>query len=648
MQTARSPNGTSNMSFRFTAKFGSGQYYLAFYFAELNNSTSQRIMDMYVDDHLRNQALDLTPAYNTLELFHNHTVINGSYLLSLVPNKNSTRAPIINAAESYFLLSMSQSTFYQDVQALETIKKDFNLSTWTGDPCLPSVYKWHWLDCDNTSGQARVIALNLSSMGLRTEIPVAVASLSALTSVDLHNNSLFGSIPAVLSNLSNLTLLDLSNNNFSGDFPNELANIKQLSVTGNQYLCFKGSCDVIVPAPTPSKTSRGLLVGLLVPAIFVLVVTVMGCLLYKCKSRRKKSVFVTRSAHWPPVPPFTEISKAVDPGVGVCKGGSNDTLIFSFADIQSITNNFENKITTAGGFGTLFYGTLSDGQDVVVKLLQSNMKQTQKEFLDKVAPLSRVNHKNLLRPVGFCDESQHRMFVYEHVQKGSLYDYLHTNTDRRLLDWKARLSILQQVAQGLEHLHNVCTPNIIHGNLKSTNVLLSGDGLLAKISDFGIYGLSPTVDATSGYLDPEYFALHKLTEKSDVYSFGVLILEVVCGRHPFDTSLAKDAWNIVDWVYKLYYEGGHEVIADERLGGKYNTSTLSTLVQLALQATEGNTNKRPTMAELVVELKEVNKIEVGHHVAFVEQSTLDLSSSSDASAYPNGVCEDVNTQNRDD
>ncbi|MCO5564844.1 hypothetical protein L7F22_018512 [Adiantum nelumboides] len=120
MQTARSPsNADENMSFTFMAKFGPGQYYLSFYFAELDNSTSQQqIMDVYIDRDLRNPALnvsDIRGFYNTLELFDkNYTVVDENFTLLLMPNKNSTRAPYINAAESYFLQRMDQLTFDQD------------------------------------------------------------------------------------------------------------------------------------------------------------------------------------------------------------------------------------------------------------------------------------------------------------------------------------------------------------------------------------------------------------------------------------------------------------------------------------------------------------------------------------------------------
>ncbi|MCO5561973.1 hypothetical protein L7F22_015599 [Adiantum nelumboides] len=437
---------------------------------------------------------------------------------------------------------------------------------------------------------------------------------------DLHNNFLYGSIPSSLASLRNLTFLDLSFNNLSGGYPPELNNVTLFRIVGNPLICVNNSC-IAAPAPvlqsdrSDSREPRGLIVGSVVAAVFVFAAAGLVCMLYKCKSQKKKRLFVAHSAHWPPVPPFAVIPKSVDSGIAAHAGGSDDVPLFSFAYMQNITNNFENKIAAEGGSETLYYGTLSDGQEVVVKFLKTSIKQTPMEFLYKVTPLSFVHHKNLLSPIGFCAESQHWMFIYERVQKGSLYDYLHT-TDKHALDWKTRLSILLQVAQGLEHLHSSCSPGIIHGNLKSANVIFSGDCLLAKVSEFGIYELSSDVDATSGYLDPEYFAMKKLTEKSDIYSFGILTLEVVSGRMPYDKSFPRDAWNIIEWVGNIYNGGEQELIADPCLQGTYNKATLSEVVKLALQATDSNVDGRPNMTELVMELKEVNKTAVGHHVAF--------------------------------
>lgn len=331
---------------------------------------------------------------------------------------------------------------------------------------------------------------------------------------------------------------------------------------------------------------------------------------------------MTNSAHWPPVPPFTEMSRSADPIINSWNEDNDDMHNFSPSEMETITNKFEKKLG-GGSFGILYHGMLPDGQEVAVRKLQSKFQQAPPIFLNKVSFLIGVHHRNLLRLSGFCSEYKQQMLIYEFMPKGSLYDHLHGHES---LDWRTRLNILQQVAQGLAYLHFACSPSIIHGNVKSTNVLLS-DTMLAKLSDFGLYELSPdagfVVDATSGYFDPEYFKVKNLTGKSDVYSFGVLILEVVSGRVPFDTSLSKEQWSIVDWAQNTAQDGSCELIADSCLHGNYNANALAKVVQIALQTLATNQEERPTMMEVVIELKEANKIELGHHVAFAESATVD-------------------------
>ncbi|KAH7434077.1 hypothetical protein KP509_07G100100 [Ceratopteris richardii] len=231
--------------------------------------------------------------------------------------------------------------------------------------------------------------------------------------------------------------------------------------------------------------------------------------------------------------------------------------------------------------------------------------------------------------MGFCADSDHPMFIYEYLQIESLYGWLHTGK-KELLDWRTRLHILQQIAQGMEYLHS-CSPSIIHGQLTSTSVYLGdGDAYVVKVADFGIHELSQNADRSPGYLDPEYAVTRRLTEKSDVYSFGVLILEIVSGRIPLGSSTEKDSFNIVEWVRGLHDEGNDEHIPDTCLHGVCNVTMVSRIINLALQATEEDANERPTMSKILNELREVNKTETGHHVVFAEPDNPYNSTDSDA------------------
>eukprot|EP01018_Ginkgo_biloba_P020940 Gb_03334 [translate_table: standard] len=141
--------------------------------------------------------------------------------------------------------------------------------------------------------------------------------------------------------------------------------------------------------------------------------------------------------------------------------------------------------------------------------------------------------------------------------------------------------------KGLDYLHVKCTPKIIHGDVKTSNILLDSN-LTAKMADFGLSritlddGVSPvttTIKGTVGYLDPEYFRTHKLNEKSDVYSFGVVLLEIVCGRKPVDVELCEEKLNLIQWVvpYVEVDENSGELaeIVDKRLPLGYDMKSVS-------------------------------------------------------------------------
>ncbi|GLJ34228.1 hypothetical protein SUGI_0687770 [Cryptomeria japonica] len=188
-----------------------------------------------------------------------------------------------------------------------------------------------------------------------------------------------------------------------------------------------------------------------------------------------------------------------------------NTRSFSIEELKTLTHNFSQDIGK-GGFGTVFYGKLLDGKEIVVKVLSSSLKQGVLEFLNEIDLLSRVNHKNLVWLLGYCNSSKELMLVYEYMGGGSLRDHLH--------DWKARIRvaldaaerpILMCLIQGLEYMHSMSRPKIIHRDVKSSNILLNLN-MRAKVVDFGLSKnlqddrlshVTTTIKGTMGYLDPE-------------------------------------------------------------------------------------------------------------------------------------------------
>ncbi|CAK9326951.1 unnamed protein product [Citrullus colocynthis] len=222
---------------------------------------------------------------------------------------------------------------------------------------------------------------------------------------------------------------------------------------------------------------------------------------------------------------------------------------FSLMELAAATNNFssENKIG-AGSFGVVYKGELSDGTEVAIKRGETkddekteDQQEKQNAFMSELATVLRLNHKHLVGMVGYCQENDERLLVYEYMPNGSLHDHLHsknhTKEDGLLLNtWKMRIKIALGAARGIEYLHNYAVPPIIHRDIKSSNILLDGN-FTARVSDFGLSlmrqqetSMESAVGGTIGYIDPEYYVSKISTAKSDVYGLGIVLLELLTGK----------------------------------------------------------------------------------------------------------------------
>ncbi|XP_059624152.1 G-type lectin S-receptor-like serine/threonine-protein kinase At4g27290 isoform X2 [Cornus florida] len=220
----------------------------------------------------------------------------------------------------------------------------------------------------------------------------------------------------------------------------------------------------------------------------------------------------------------------------------NEDIELPFFDLATIANATKNFSSTnmigEGGFGPVYKGILTTGQEIAVKRLLNNSGQGVQEFKNEVILISRLQHRNLVRLLGSCIEGEERMLVYEYMTNKSL-DYFIFDKNRRLeLAWEKRFEICIGISRGLLYLHQDSRLRIIHRDLKASNILLD-DELSPKISDFGIarsFGRdeieakTKRVIGTYGYMSPEYAIDGKFSVKSDVFSLGVLLLEIVSGK----------------------------------------------------------------------------------------------------------------------
>eukprot|EP00268_Persea_americana_P057172 TRINITY_DN6831_c0_g1_i2.p1 TRINITY_DN6831_c0_g1~~TRINITY_DN6831_c0_g1_i2.p1 ORF type:complete len:799 (+),score=206.74 TRINITY_DN6831_c0_g1_i2:290-2686(+) len=288
----------------------------------------------------------------------------------------------------------------------------------------------------------------------------------------------------------------------------------------------------------------------------------------------------------------------------------NSKSWFTYEELMNITDGFsQQNILGEGGFGCVYKGQLPDGRVVAVKQLKAGSGQGEREFRAEVEIISRVHHRHLVSLVGYCIAEHHRLLVYEFVPNDTLEHHLHGKAET-FIDWPKRVKIAIGAAKGLAYLHEDCHPRIIHRDIKSANILLD-NSFEAQVADFGLAKLtndahthvSTRVMGTFGYLAPEYASSGKLTDRSDVFSFGVVLLELVTGRKPVDTSQPLGEESLVEWARPLLIQaletGEFEELVDPRLENNFKTSEMFRMIEVAAACVRHSSSKRPRMVQVV-------------------------------------------------
>ncbi|KAK0571544.1 hypothetical protein LWI29_017810 [Acer saccharum] len=296
------------------------------------------------------------------------------------------------------------------------------------------------------------------------------------------------------------------------------------------------------------------------------------------------------------------------PSPGLSLGFSKST--FSYEELARATDGFsEANLLGQGGFGFVHRGVLPNGKEVAVKQLKAGSGQGEREFQAEVEIISRVHHKHLVSLVGYCIAGVQRMLVYEFVPNNTMEFHLH-GKDRPTMDWPTRLKIALGSAKGLAYLHEDCHPKIIHRDIKAANILLDFK-FEAKVADFGLAKISSDVNThvstrvmgTFGYLAPEYAASGKLTDKSDVFSFGVMLLELITGRRPVDSTHTYMEDSLVDWarpqLNRALEDGNFDGLIDSKLQNNYNHNEMARMVACAAACVRHSARRRPRMSQIV-------------------------------------------------
>jgi serine/threonine protein kinase len=288
------------------------------------------------------------------------------------------------------------------------------------------------------------------------------------------------------------------------------------------------------------------------------------------------------------------------------------TKIFTAEQLKKATDNYsQSRVLGQGGFGTVYKGVLHDKRVVAIKKSKLSDDNQIEYFINEIMLLSQVNHRNVVKLLGCCLETEVPLLVYEFIPNGTLFNRIH---DPISFPWKERLQIAADAAGAIAYLHSAASPPIIHRDIKSTNILLD-EKYTAKISDFGASRAMPfdqthvttVVQGTFGYLDPEYFTTHQLTEKSDVYSFGVVLAELWLREKTISTDRPVEIQGLAAYFNMIASQCQLAQLMEPYVVEEAGVEQIEAVERLTDRCLILKAEERPTMKEVASELDRLRK-----------------------------------------
>ena len=509
---------------------------------------------------------------------------------------SNTRA--VNFTKGWVTDIIAPSSVYGTATQLDS-ERDPNTKanvTWRFDvdPGFEYLVRFHFCDIGSMSSPSIIFNVYINSMLVERNF-----DLSTLSSLGVPYYMDVITRPSDSPELN----VSVGTSDIGNPYPNAILNGLEIMKISNS----KGSLVFESDLKKSSEMKVGLIVGLASGMFAAVILAII--LFVLCRRRRRRYAHVSHSKAVENFAPNEMENNS--PNRAAIFSCSKFGYRFPFVAIQEATDNFsESLLIGVGGFGKVYKGMLRDETRVAVKRGFSHSHQGFVEFQTEIEMLSQFRHRHLVSLIGYCDEQNEMIIIYEYMENGTLKNHLY-GSDLPSLSWQQRLEICIGSARGLHYLHTGSAKAIIHRDVKSANILLD-ENFMAKVADFGLSKTGPEIDKTHvttavkgsfGYLDPEYLTRQQLTEKSDVYSFGVVMLEVLCGRPVIDPSLPREKVNLVEWARKSLKEEQLEEVVDPHLAGQIKPDSLMKFGEIAEKCLAECGVDRPSMGDVLWNLE---------------------------------------------